>query len=513
MSELKKGLSTADQVVLGISGTVGTGVLFSTAGMAAIAGPGVVLAWILGGVMYTFVVFTYVELGQLYPEAGGPARYSLYTYGRVTNLINAFSNLIWYLFIPPIEALAIVEGVNYFWPHLINSHGNPTALGGILGAVFLLIFVPFNYFGVKSFARSTNLLGVIKLILYILAAIGFVTFAHFANFTHFGGFMPFGMNGVWAAIPLGMFAYGGIRVIVDYSEEIKRPEHLRRSLMWVIIGQTLVYVLFAVAFVVSLNWSQLKLQSGAWGSISHIAGNPFLTIAGAAHASWLIPVTIAIALIGPFVTGYIYQGAGSRVLFAMSRSGLVSSRLKEIHQEYSIPAWALVVLAVIGAVLAYISSPLPSIYSLINDAVVAGYIAFATNPVIMMALRRAGRPTKLKGGSVIAVIAFAVVSLIIYWSGWPSVPYAVLLLAIGSVVFGIIYKIREGFANAIWYIVYILFMTLMTYIGGVGAQKVFNVDTGSIIVILVSVLIFLPWGAASRLKEPLPGPKESGNAQ
>lgn len=498
MHQMKRDLRLRDQIILGIAGAVGTGVLFSTAGMAAIAGPGVIVAWIVGAIMYTFLAFTYIELGQLYPEAGGPARYSLYTFGRVTNMINGFSDLIWYLFIPPIEALATVEGLNYFWPHFINTHGDPTALGGICGAILLLLFLPFNYFGVKSFAKSTNFLGVIKLLLYALAAIGFLTFAHFANFYSYGGFTPFGMNGVWIAVPLGMFAFGGIRVIVDYAEEIKNPRQLKNSLLWVVFGQSIVYILFSVAFLVSLNWSSLKLQQGHWSSISSIPGNPFLSIASAAHSGWLIPIVAVIAIVGPFVTGYIYQGSGSRVLLAVSRSGIVSSKLRDIHKDYSIPAWSLIVMAIIGAIVAYISAPLPSIYSLIGDAVVAGYMGFAVNPVIMLALRKDGREIRIKNGKFVAVVAFAVVSLIIYWSGWPSVPYAVVLLAIFTIVFGLIYKVKDGFKNSVWYIVYILFLTLMTY---VGKEKFVNIDVGSLIVIVVSLAVFLPWGVASRIKD------------
>ncbi len=500
MEQLKKDLKLRDQIILGISGAVGTGVLFSTAGMTAVAGPGVLIAWIIGAIMYAFLAFTYIELGQLYPEAGGPARYSLYSFGRVTNMINAFSSLIWYLFIPPIEALATVEGLNYFWPHFVNSNGNPTVLGGIAGAVMLLLFLPFNYFGVKSFAKSTNILGIIKLFVYILASIGFVTFAHFANFNHYGGFVPFGMNGVWVAVPLGMFAFGGIRVIVDYAEEITQPGQLKKSLLWVVIGQTIVYILFSIAFLLSLNWSGLKLQPGHWSSISSIPGNPFLSIANAAHIGWLISIVALIAIVGPFVTGYIYQGAGSRVLLAISRSGLVSSKLSNIHSEYSIPSWSLIVMAIVGAIVAYISAPLPSIYNLIGDAVVAGYIGFAVNPVIMLVLRKDNRETKLKYGRFIAIVAFAAISLIIYWSGWPSVPYAVVLLTLFSVVFGLIYKVNGELKNSIWYIVYILFLAFMTYLG---MKNLVGIDVGSIIVIVVSIVVFLPWGVASRIKSDI----------
>lgn len=502
--ELKRHLSGFGLITMGIGGAIGTGILFSTAGMAALAGPGVILAWIIGGIFYTFIGLTYVELGLRYPEAGGPSRYSLYTHGHATNLLNALSDLIWYLFIPPVEALAAAEGINYFYPHLVNAQGNPTVLGAIVAVVLMLLFFPFNYFGIRIFSRSTNWLGSAKIVLYVLAALGFIGFAHFSNFTAFGGFTPFGLTGVFAAVPLAMFAFGGIRVIPDFAEETQRPEDLRRSILITIVGQTIIYLLFSVAFVAALNWSQLSLHPGAWSSASSLAGNPFLVIAQHGSAGWLIAITVIIAILGPFVTGYIYQGAGARVLFAIGRTGFVSARMKEISARYSIPVAALIVFTIVGIVVAYIAAPLPSIYSLITDAVVAGYLGFAANPVVMLSLRRDGNPGVLRGGSVIAALAFASASLITYWSGWPSVPYAILLLAIGTVAITVLRHVRDEWRNALWYVAYIVFIGVMTYIGSVGAKNLVNFDIGSLIVVVVSVGVFLPWGVASRTTRTAP---------
>lgn len=501
MAKLRRGLSTLDLVVLGVAGAVGTGVLFSSAGMTADAGPGVILGWLVGGIFYLFVGLTYAELATAYPEAGGPSRYSVYTHGRAPNLINAFSDLIWYLFIPPVEALASVEGVNYFYPHLLTATGNPTTAGAVLGVIFMLLFLPFNYYGIRAFARSTTSLGLVKLVLYVVMAIGFISFGRFHNFTGYHGFVPFGLSGVFAAIPLAMFAYGGIRVIPDYAEESQDTRSLGRSIIWTVVGQTIIYLLFAVAFLAALNWHELSIKVGQWASVTTIPGNPFLDIAGKANVGWLIALTTVIAILGPFVTGYIYQGAGSRVLFAMSRTGLVSSRMRELSEQYAIPIWSLIAFTVVGAIVAYIAAPLPSIYALISDAVVAGYIGFAINPISMLARRKQGGRAYLKGGTAIAWIAFAAASLVVYWSGWPSVPYAVILLTLAVVGFGLAYRVYDGAANALWYAVYVLFLTLMTYIGGVGAKSLFNSEVGSVIVVVVALGVFLPWGVASRLPQ------------
>jgi len=398
-----------------------------------------------------------------------------------------------------LEALATAEGLNYFYPHLVNpSTGDPTTLGALLGVIFMLFFLPFNYFGIKNFGKTTRWLGGVKLVLYVAAAIGFVTVFRTVNFFHFGGFMPFGMSGVFLAIPLAMFSFGAIRVIPDYAEEMKEPKRIAHALVWALIGQTVLNLLFAFGFMLALNWKQLKLPVGQWATLTRIPGNPFLTIASNADIRWLIAVTLVVAILGPFVTGYIYQGGGSRTLFAMGRTGVVSSKLKEINERYAVPFWALLVFTIVGAIVAYIAAPLPSIYGLISDAVVAGYLGYSINPVVMLAVRRAGHPGIYKAGGLIAGSAFAFASLIVYWSGWPSVPYATIILAFAAIVFGIWYKV-DAWRNALWYIAYILFLVGMTYIGGVGSLTWVSMPLGSVIVVAVSLAVFLPWGIAARL--------------
>lgn len=297
--EFRRQLSTGSLILMGTGGAIGSGILFSTAGMTALAGPAVVAAWILGGIFYAFIGLTYVDLSFRYPEAGGPSRYSLYTHGRPTNLLNALADLIWYLFVPPIEALAATEGLNLVYPHFVTAKGSPTLLGAGVAIVLMLLFFPFNYFGIRVFSQSTNLLGAIKIALYVLVALGFVAFAHFGNFGSYGGFAPFGISGIFSAIPLAMFAFGGIRVIPDYAEEVRRPRDLRNAILWTVLAQTLAYILFAVAFVVSLAWTRLALHPGAWAPVSKLPGNPFLVIARHTGGGWLIGFTMVIAIIWP----------------------------------------------------------------------------------------------------------------------------------------------------------------------------------------------------------------------
>jgi amino acid transporter len=520
---LKKALSFGDLLILGIAGAVGTGILFSSAAMTGIAGPASILAWLLGGIFYFFIGLTYVELSATYPEAGGPSRYALYTHGWFTNLINSFADLIWYLFIAPIESFAIVYGLTLFYPNLVTAKGFPTIVGAALAVVLLLIMIPFNYFGTRAFGKSTFYFGSVKLIFYLAMAFGLAAiFFHAANFAIYGGVAPFGFAGIFAATPFAMFAFGGIRVLPDYAEEAHNYRRLPLIIILVVVGQLLIYLLIDAVFVAGINWSKLGITPGNWAGVAGISGNPFITMSNSYNAPFLLVITLIIGIIGPFVVGYVYLGGGSRIIYAMSRTRIMPQITKVLHKRFVIPYWAIILIAAVGAFLAFLSAPLPNIYSLIEDAVVAGYIGFSVNPVALIVTRRQGQAKyKLPGGNIIAPIAFAGAALIIFWSGWITVYYAVLILTGAVIVFGLILPAARHTAqrdlknvmNSVWYIFYIIFLLVMTYIGSDGALSILSFYVATLVTVVVSLVVFYPLGILSGLKNKLDLPEYRGDVQ
>ncbi len=514
---LKKELSFADLVILGIVGAVGTGVLFSSAAMTGIAGPASVLSWLLGGIFYLFIGLTYVELSATYPEAGGPSRYALYTHGWFTNLINSFADLIWYLFIAPIEAFAIVYGLTIFYPSLVTASGFPTLAGAALAVLLLLIMIPFNYFGTKAFGKSTFYIGIVKLIFYLAVAFGLAAVVfHAVNFSIYGGVAPFGAAGIFAATPFAMFAFGGIRVLPDYAEEAKNYKRLPLAIVIVVVGQLLIYLLFDLVFVGGIDWAKLGITPGNWAAVSSISGNPFITMSHDYNAGFLLVLTLIVGVIGPFVVGYIYLGGGSRIIYAMSRTQIMPRITKFLHKRFVIPYWAIIIMAAVGAFLAFLAAPLPNIYTLIEDAVVAGYLGFSVNPVALVVSRRQGETRwRMPGGYVIAPIGFASAALIIFWSGWITVYYAVLILLGAVILFGLILPAVRGtwkrdlknFPNSLWYIFYIAFLLFMTYIGSDGALNLISFYDATAITVVVSLAVFFPLGIISGLKKKLEVPE------
>jgi Amino acid transporters len=100
-TRLKRHLSLADLLFIGIAGSIGGAIFYGAQKVAANAGPAGILAYTLAPILYIFVALTYLDIAMDFPEAGGPSRFAIYSHGQATSLINGMADLIWYLFIPP----------------------------------------------------------------------------------------------------------------------------------------------------------------------------------------------------------------------------------------------------------------------------------------------------------------------------------------------------------------------------------------------------------------------------
>ncbi len=501
---LVRRLTLRNLIFLGLGYDMATGALFSATAIVSAAGPEGIITYLVAGLFYSALGVIFIELSRVYPEAGSVTRFTLYSHGRTLNLINGFADLIWYLFIPPVEAISVSYTLNVFFPYFINSAGDPTIYGAILGFGIVLLMLPVNYFGISRFGRATNYISAVKIALYLTVPIALILFVHnSANLLHEGGFVPFGIGSMFAILPLAMYNFGGSRMIPDFAEETTKRSYITLGIIIAILTETAIYTLLAVAVVLGTNWSAIHLAAGSWHSLKGLAANPFLVFSKSTGLEWLLVITLIVSVLSPYISGYISVGAGTRALFSMGRSGLVGDRIKAIHEKYAIPVWSLVVFIVVGGFLALVSAPAPSIYNLIDDATAAGYLGFAAIPVAMIVSRRQKSTSKLqriRGGNILAPVAMGVSSLIAYWAGWPDEPYAVLLIMAASLLFGIYSKATQGLLNSIWYICYMGFITLMVAIGTEGLYTLIPNSIGPFVVFAVTVALFYPWGVFSGLE-------------
>lgn len=501
---LARKLTLRNLVFFGVGYDMATGALFSATAIVSAAGPAGILTYVIAGLFYSSLGIIFIEMVRVYPEAGSVTRFTLYSHGRTLNLVHGFADLIWYLFIPPIEAISVSYTLNLFFPYFVSSSGNPTILGAILGFGIVILMLPVNYFGVSKMGKFTNYVSAVKIALYLTVPIALISLFHNTpNLVGEGGFTPFGIGSMFSILPLAMYNFGGSRMIPDFAEEARKKHYVTMGIAVTIAVETAVYTLLAASVVLGTNWAALNLSGGSWHALKSLSANPFVVFSKSTGLQWLLLITVIVSVLSPYISGYISVGAGSRAMFAMGRSGFIADRIKTIHKRYSVPFWALVVFIVVGGMISLVSAPAPSIYNLLADAVSAGYLGFAAIPVAMMVTRRQGitrKEYRIRGGAILAPVAMGVSSLIAYWSGWPDEPYSALLILSASLVFGVLGNAREGFFNSLWYLGYIGFVTLIVAIGSQGLYNIIPAYIAPFVVFAGTILVFYPAGIFSGLK-------------
>lgn len=174
-AQLRRGIGKLSLIPLGIGGSIAGAIIYGAQKAVATAGPAGLLAYAIAPFLYMTIALTYIDVAMDFPEAGGPSRFAIYSHGQATNLINSMSDLIWYLFLPPLEVYVFIGlVVHYFMPSVLTASGNLSLLGGVMAVAVILLFVPINYFGIRAFTNIGDAVGWLKVALYVLMAVFFI---------------------------------------------------------------------------------------------------------------------------------------------------------------------------------------------------------------------------------------------------------------------------------------------------------------------------------------------------
>ena len=148
---------------------------------------------------------------------------------------------------------------------------------------------------------------------------------HPSNFGAGGGFMPYGIKALFAAIPSAgiVFAYLGFEQADQLAGEIKDPQkNLPRAILIAVTIGIVIYVMLQVVFIGAIPHNLISGPLG-WAGIpktNEIAIGPFAGLAGVVGLGWLAILLRLDAFISPFGTGLIYQTSTSRVGYGLGRN-------------------------------------------------------------------------------------------------------------------------------------------------------------------------------------------------
>ncbi|MBD8164361.1 proline-specific permease ProY [Erwinia persicina] len=355
---LKKGLNTRHIRFMALGSAIGTGLFYGSADAIRMAGPGVLIAYLIGGVAAYIIMRALGEMSVNNPQASSFSRYARDYLGPLSGYIT---------------------GWTYCFEILIVAIADVTAFGIYMGVWFpdvahwiwvlsvVLIIGALNLATVKVFGEVEFWLSLFKvatIMVMIVAGFGIIFWGignggqatGISNLWTHGGFVPNGWIGVVLSLQVVMFAFGGIEIIGITAGEAKDPQvSIPRAINTVPLRILIFYVGTLFVIMSIYPWNQVGTN-----------GSPFVLtfqhmgIAAAATILNFVVITASLSAInsdvfgvGRMLHGMAEQGHAPKVFATVSRRGIpwvtvlamMMAMLVAVYLNYLMPKKVFLVIA------------------------------------------------------------------------------------------------------------------------------------------------------------------------
>lgn len=379
-AQLEQTLSAFDLILLGIGAIVGTGIFILPGTVAAEhAGPAIVFSFIIAAIVCAFAGLCYSEFSSSVPVTGSAYSYAYVVFGEMFAWIVGWVLILEYgLAVASVATgwssylSALLAGLQLHIPQALSGPFNPAAgtyinlpaIAIIMGTAYLLTL------GVKESSRINTIMVFIKVgVIVLFLAVG----VFYVKPDNWQPFMPYGTSGIFGGAALVFFAYLGFDSVSNAAEEVKNPQ---RNLPIGIIGSlficTLLYVSVSLVLTGIAPYSQLNVS------------DPVSYVISLVGQDWISGLIALGAVVGMMTVILVMSYGGSRLLYAISRDGLLPKSMSQIDEKYKTPiknTWifAIAVSACAGFM------PLAKLAELVNMGTL---IAFAIVSIGILFLRR-----------------------------------------------------------------------------------------------------------------------------
>ena len=311
---LRKGLTTRHIQMIAFGGAIGTGLFYGSAEGIKLAGPSILLAYALGGIVIFFVVRAMGEMSVHRPSSGSFSRYANDYWSPRAGFVAGWNYWFNYIAVAMAELTVVGQYIQYWFP---------SVPAWVSAAVVLLVITAVNLVGVKAFGefefwfsaiKVAAVVGMIVLGLYVIAA-GVNSNPHLPDpsFGHLfsDGFLAKGLTGLLASLVFVMFSFGGIELIGITAGEAENPQRSIPKAVNQVVYRILIFYIGALTIVMAVvPWNAIDGKLSPFVQIFDSVG-----ISVAAHVLNFVVLTAALSV---YNSGLYSNG---RVLYSLARQG------------------------------------------------------------------------------------------------------------------------------------------------------------------------------------------------
>jgi len=339
MTELNRSLGFWGATGIGIGAIVGTGIFVLIGVASGIAGPAVILSFIIAGFVALLTGLSTAELSSFIHESGGSYIYTTKAFGEFPGFVVGWMKSFDYI----VGASAVSVGFAAYFAYFV---GIPATTGTlvIVGTIWPLVLMLLNIRGIQEASWTNNLLVALKILaLLVFIFVGASSLLASGNYSNYHPFFPQGFSGVMSGAAIIFFAFIGFNTIAVMAEEVKDPEkNVPKAILFAFAICTLIYIGVSVVAVGIVNWQLLGASSAPLEfALKTVTDNMYILQFVAISALFATTSVIMASIMG-----------GSRALFAMARQGVLPDVLSTISRR-GVPAFTILIcgLVISGIVL------------------------------------------------------------------------------------------------------------------------------------------------------------------
>lgn len=426
---LKKSLGAFDVTLMSIGAVIGTGVMVLTGLVASRqAGPAVVLSFIASAIVCSLVALCYAEFASSIPSSGSAYAYIYVSLGELVAHLVGWSLVIGYT----VSTATVAGGWSAYFNGLLNEVGiqlpaqfvNNPSNGGIANvpAMLVVLFVTFLLSrGTSESKKINNLMVIVKLVVIVLfLAVG----VFYVKPENWHPFMPYGMKGVFAGAASVFFAFTGFDAVSTSAEEVKNPQrNLPIGILVSLAVCAIIYVVVCLVLTGVTNYTMLNVGDAMSYALSSV---------GQGLAASLISVG---AIIGIIAVMFAYSFGASRILFSMSRDGLLPGVFSKVNKKSNAPTLSIWVIGIMGSVLSGIID-LKQLADLANIILIGTFMLVALSVIVLRKTHKnLKRNFKVPLVPLLPIIAIAACLFLMFNLSLATWLYFVAWLSLGTAIY------------------------------------------------------------------------------
>ena len=359
---LSREMGLWDAALIGVGAMIGAGIFVLTGIAAGVAGPGLIIAFSLNGLVALLTAFSYAELGSCFHDAGGGYLWVKEGLPKWNGFFSGWMS--WFAHAVACSLYALGFGAYFELVlrelHIVMPHWGFFSPQKILAAVAAIVFAYVNYRGASETGKVGNFVTIAKIVI-LMVFVGFglaIIFRRPDWQASFTPFLPNGWGGVFKAMGLTFIAFQGFEVISQCSEEIKNPKkNIPRAIFISLAIVVPIYLLVAFTAIGTVQaegmtpWAYLAShKETALVEVAKkffVGGGIMLLVGGVISTMSALNATIY---------------SSSRVAFAMGRDRNFPGFFGKVHKKNFTPHLSIVI-SLFLVVLMAISLPIEDVAS------------------------------------------------------------------------------------------------------------------------------------------------------